>query len=298
MDQAKIERVLQIMIYLTKNRYSTVSDLATKFSITPRTVYRYIETLKNAGFVIKKIGNAYRIDKSSPYFKDISKLVHFTEEEAYILKSAIESIDENNLLKQNLKKKLYTIYDYKFVADVVVKPQNRDNIQNLLTAIEEKRAVRLCKYHSANSDSVSDRLVEPFAFTANYIQVWCYEMDTKRVKLFKVSRISSVELLDQPWQFQSEHQQGFIDIFRIHSAHRYPVKLRLSVRAANLIQEEYPLSTQYLTREGEDRWILNTEVCNFDGIGRFILGLYDDVEILESDKLKDFIRSRIQKMKL
>jgi len=48
------------------------------------------------GLSLKKRITAPSLDKSSPYFKDISRLIHFTEEEDYILKSAIESIDENN----------------------------------------------------------------------------------------------------------------------------------------------------------------------------------------------------------
>jgi len=56
--------------------------------------------------VIKRRDGCIRLDKSSPYFKEISELIHFTEEEAYILKSAIESIDENNILKQNLEEKV------------------------------------------------------------------------------------------------------------------------------------------------------------------------------------------------
>jgi predicted DNA-binding transcriptional regulator YafY len=109
------------MKMLTCNNAYTVKDLSDRLNMTVRTVYRYIDTFRNAGFVIKKRGNIIRIDRSSPYFRDISSLVHFTEEEAYILKNAIESIDENNLIKQNLKRKLYTVYDYRILAETIVK---------------------------------------------------------------------------------------------------------------------------------------------------------------------------------
>ncbi len=95
MDQPKLERLLQLMKMLTANN-SFVDEIADKLGISPRSVYRYIDTFRDAGFVIKKTNNCPKLDKSSPYFKDISELIHFTEEEAYILKSAIESIDENN----------------------------------------------------------------------------------------------------------------------------------------------------------------------------------------------------------
>ena len=100
MDQPKLERLLRIMKLLTGNVSYTVNELADKLDMSARTIYRYIDTFREAGFLIKKQGDVIRIDKASPYFKDISQLIHFTEEEAYILKSAIESIDENNLLKR------------------------------------------------------------------------------------------------------------------------------------------------------------------------------------------------------
>ena len=124
MDQPKIERMLRLMKMLTANNTLTVEEIAARLSISSRSVYRYINTFRDAGFVVKKVNNCPKLDNSSPYFRDISELIHFTEEEAYILKSAIESIDNNNILKQNLKKKLYTVYDYKILAETIVDSKN------------------------------------------------------------------------------------------------------------------------------------------------------------------------------
>jgi len=134
MDQPKLERLLRLMKMLTANNSLTVDEIADKLGISSRSVYRYIDTFREAGFVIKKSNNCPKLDKSSPYFKDISRLIHFTEEEAYILKSAIESIDENNLLKQNLKKKLYTVYDYNILAETIVSGKNGRNVEERIVS--------------------------------------------------------------------------------------------------------------------------------------------------------------------
>lgn len=186
MDQPKIERMLRLMMLLTSNRNYSIEDMSDKLNMSQRTVYRYLDTFREAGFVIKKTNDIFRIDKSSPYFKEISELVHFTDEEAYILKKAIESIDENNLLKQNLKKKLYAVYDFKIIADVVVHTKDKDNVHNIIEAIEQKKQLVLHDYHSANSNSIRNRIVEPFAFTTNYIQLWAFEIESQSNKLFKV----------------------------------------------------------------------------------------------------------------
>jgi predicted DNA-binding transcriptional regulator YafY len=297
MDQPKIERMLRLMMMLTSNCNHSIEDIAERLDMSKRTVYRYISTFRDSGFVIKKQDEIFRIDKTSPYFKEISQLVHFTEEEAYILKKAIESIDENNLLKQNLKKKLYSVYDYKFIADVVIQPKNKENIHHIITAIEQKKQLVLNDYHSANSNSIRSRIVEPFALTTNYVQLWAYEIEAQKNKLFKVSRINSTTVLDTRMRYEHLHKSDFMDIFRISGQKRIPVLLKLNIRAANLLKEEYPLAEQFLKKTDENHWFLQTEVSSFEGIGRFILGLFDDIEIIENNKLKQYIKNKILTMR-
>lgn len=296
MDQPKIERLLRLMKLLTANTTYTVDQLAERLNMSRRTIYRYIDTFRDAGFVIKKSGDCIRLDKASPHFKDISQLVHFTEEEAVILKSAIESIDDTNLLKQNLKRKLYAVYDNKTLADTVVKGKNAPNIRNLIEAIEEERQVILHGYQSAHGSAVRDRRVEPFAFTTNYVQVWCYDAEDGRCKLFKSSRIGSVELTETPWEHKADHHEGFIDIFRLHGeAARTRVQLELGLLAYNLLIEEYPLAERDLKPLGEGRWLLDTEVAGMAGVGRFVVGLLDNIRIIDSPELKAYLKEYMAK---
>ena len=295
MDQPKIERVLRLMMLLTANNRYTIEDLSEKLETSPRTIYRYLDTFKDAGFYVTKNGPYFRLDKKSRYFKDISQLIHFTEEEAYILNSAIESIDPTNVIKQNLKAKLASVYDYKMLAECVVKGENAKNVNSIIEAIEEKKQIILHDYTSAHSKKVSDRLVEPLSFTTNYIQVWAYEVSTGKNKLFKLSRIGLVEVLDTDWEYESSHQEGLMDIFRINSFKQIPIKLKLGLRAASLLVEEYPMAEKYLSpfADNPSYFILQTNICGYEGVGRFILGLLDDIEILEGEGLKEFLKERI-----
>lgn len=289
MDQPKIERMLRLMKLLTANTTYTVDQIAERLDMSRRTIYRYIDTFREAGFVIKKSGSHIRLDKESPHFKDISQLVHFTEEEAVILKRAIESIDDTNLLKQNLKRKLYSVYDNKILADTIVRGSNTANVHSLIEAIEQQRQVRLKEYRSSHAGEVRDRLVEPFAFTTNYVQVWCFDTESKSCKLFKLSRIGAVEILEQEWQWTSEHRQGFIDIFRMNGENRHRISLKLGILSRNLLIEEYPLAEQYLTAIDSDNWLLNTEVASYAGVARFVIGLMDDIQIIDTPELEQYI---------
>lgn len=294
MDQPKLERLIRVMKLLTANETHTIDEIAEILEISPRSVYRYIDSFREAGFVIKKNGPYLRLDKSSPYFKDISRLVHFSEEEAWILKSAIESIDDNNVIKQNLKKKLYSLYNYKIVAETVTHGKVAQNVGLLVDAMQEKKQVELVSYRSSNSNNIRNRVVEAFEFTTNYEQVWCFCPDENRNKLFRVSRIGRVEILDNRWQNQKAHKSGFTDIFRMYNTMQMPVKLLLTMRAASLLSEEFPLAEKYLTAQKDKKhWLLETRVCSWEGIGRFVMGLTDEVQIIDTPEFQDFINQKI-----
>lgn len=283
------------MKMLTANVEYSVDDIAARLDMSRRTIYRYIDTFRDAGFVIKKSGQCIRLDKESPHFKDISQLVHFTEEEAVILRRAIESIDDTNTLKMNLKRKLYSVYDSKTLADTVVKGHNADNIHSLIEAIENRRQVVLRNYHSAHS--IRDRKVEPFGFTTNYVNVWCYDTEDGKCKIFKTARIDGVEILDDVWQHESEHEEGFIDIFRMIGSARIHVRLELGLLSRNLLLEEYPLAEEYVSQIAPERWLLETDVANLHGVGRFIAGLLDDIRIIEPHGLKTYLLDYINRHK-
>jgi len=293
-DQAKFKKMLEMLLLLSGKRLYSVRELAEKYGISERTIYRYLDTFREAGLVMDGHDGLFRIDKCSSEFKEISELLHFSEEEAYILGKAIHAIDDTNLIKSNLVKKLYSLYDFKRVADTVVKKEHAENVHKLLEAIQTKRQVRLVDYQSASSNAITDRLVEPFDFTTNYISMWCYEPSSGLNKLFKTSRVGRVEITDQPWQHQQRHDAGFIDVFRISSNERIAVKLKLTLRAKSLLEEEYPLAEKHITPLPNGYYLFNDNVCAFDGVGRFAMGLCNEVEILAPEELKGFVKERLR----
>ncbi|MBR5197062.1 MAG: WYL domain-containing protein [Alistipes sp.] len=281
MEQPKLERMLRLMKLMTANVNYTVNDLAERLGTTYRSIYRYIDTFKDAGFVVQKLeGGIYKLGKESRYFKDISQLVHFTDEEAHIVNQLIEGLDDTNTLKQNLRRKLTSVYNCTSMATSIVKGRNATNVNMLLEAMEMRRQVKLRDYASSHTGVVRDRVVEPFGFTTNYVQLWCYEPESGMNKLFKISRIGAVVMLDEEWQHADNHAEGYIDIFRMTGFEQHRVQLRLGLLARNLLIEEYPLAERDITQLEDGRWLLDTKVCNFVGIGRFVMGLAEDIEVL------------------
>lgn len=290
MDQPKIERMLRLMKMMSGNTNYTIEELASKLGMSYRSVYRYIDTFKASGFVIEKLQkNVYKVGKMPRSHVDMSKLIYFSEEEAYLVNSMIDGLHPTNQLKIDLKKKLSAIYSCTSIANYVHSEDTVSNIQELEKAVREKKKVILKAYESANSKGVSDRFVEPFEFTTNCIDIWGYDLEKKECRVFKISRISSVVILEDYWTNEDKHQKSKTDCFRMSSFEQTPVKLELSLRAKNLLLEEYPLAQADL-KEIDGKWILDTMVSNMAGVGRFVIGLADEVKIIDSPALVEYIK--------
>lgn len=293
MDQPKIERLLRLMKLMSGPTFYTIVDLQDTLGMSERTIYRYIDTFKEAGFAVEKVrGNVPRLVTMKRPYPDLSKIVYFSEEEAYVVNRLIDSLDNTNALKQGLHRKLAAIYDATSIADYVDKKSNAANIQALADAAKNKQQVVLKNYESSNSGDIRDRKVEPFGFTTNYLDVWCYDPEDGRNKRFKIARIDEVEVLDEPWVSEALHNSSEIDVFRMSGPERYHVRLRLSLRAKNLMVEEYPLAEKCIRKNG-DNYLFDAAVCALEGVGRFVIGLAGDIVILEGEELKGYIRNYV-----
>ena len=290
MDQTKISKLLRLMKLLTGNVSRTIDQLAAEMGITSRTIYRYIDTIREAGFVVNKLyGNVYALGKVGRGLSDFNKLIYFTEEEAYIVAKMINGIDNNNVLKRDLQRKLASIYDSTSIANYIDNTATAANVEALADAIKRRKQVVLKHYESAHSDEAKDRRVEPIEFTTNMIDIWAYDVENADNRMFKVARIQEVEVTDDDWAFKSMHKVQRPDLFRMTGSLNEIISLQLDTRAKSLFLEEFPLAEKNLRREN-GKWILTTRINSLEGVTRFILGLAADIRILEGENLRDYIR--------
>lgn len=121
--------------------------------------------------------------------------------------------------------------------------------------------------------------------------------------LSKIARIGEIQILDQPWAHETAHQKIATDCFRMNGTANIPVTLVLNLRAKNLLLEEFPLAARDLKALDSDseaslahsnRWLLKTTVHNLAGVGRFVLGLLNDITLHDSPELKNYIAEQLQ----
>ena len=289
MEQARIERTLRLMRLMSGNVYLTVGQLAKRLDTSTRSIYRYIDTFKTSGFAVEKIDDSiYRLISMPSGYKDLQKLVYFSEEEARVLTYLIESLDETNSLKSSLYRKLCAVCDTKSIKEYSGTSKNAANVQALGNAMKDRKTVILKDYSSSSSGTVRDRMVEPFEFTNNHIDIWAYDCEKKDVRLFKIARIGWVDILPIDWQHEDEHDKGYLDAFRMQGKTQTHVRLEMTLRAKNLLCEEFPLAEPDIT-EKDGKYILDTKVSKMEGVGRFVIGLMGDIRVLDSPELVAYI---------
>ena len=292
MDQPKIERLLRLMQYLSGNTYYTLDELSGKLDISRRTMFRYIDTFRNAGFVVQKINEGvYRMANLRNSDADLSKIVYFSEEEAFVVNGLIDALDDSNAMKNELKLKLSAVYEVTNIKKYTINKGVSKTISNLASAIKNKKTVVLRHYSSSRSNTVKDYQVEPFVFTTNYLDVWAFDVNDKQNKTFKVARIGEVEVLEREWAYESAHQEEPTDSFRSHSNQAFHVKLKLTQVAKNRMVEDFPLTAREIIQD-KDAWYYEGDVRSMEGIGRFVLSLPEHITILEGEEVRQYVRDK------
>lgn len=290
--QAKLLRLFQIIAVL-KSGHWTIHQLAERFDTSPRTIYRYMNLLEAVDFLIEKdFENRYFIITSDD---DPTQAV-FSVEEMRLMKKLIATGTSDNPLKNLLLKKLSLNSEIDSMPRLFLKQRIGKFVEEIAEAIRNKQQIVLTNYHSANSNDIRDRLVEPIHFGDNYQSVVALDTGDKVCKQFKLDRIGSLVIGPSGYQYESLHKKNQSDIFGMSGDSETKITLQLTLRAYLLLREEFPLSIPYITQI-DDGYVFSGPVSSFEGPSRFVLGLIDEIAVVEPDALRDFIDDKIRKRK-
>lgn len=203
----------------------------------------------------------------------------------------IELLEGSSPIKNRLAVKLNSLYNFRALGQIPEKASH-EAVHELGEAIRQRKRVLLRAYRSSNSDTISDRTVEPFEFLGDYSGVWCYDVADKVAKHFKIARIAAVEVLEAEAVNQSHHILPFTDAFRMSAPKaKTTVQAQLTLKAYNLLMEEYPLAEVHL-KAVNGHYMLEIPVADYNGIGRFVLGLLGDMRVLGPVDFIDFLKEK------
>lgn len=296
MRMGKYGHELDLILLLTDNRSYTAQDLADRLGITRRNVYNYFEYLRFSGFRLLKSGSYYRLDRSTPFFRRLTdNMVVSREEAAYVLQT-LSADSRTDFYANSIRQKLVRHYSLADVRSPEALTAISSNAARLKEAIAHKTMCMLHDYSSPHSHTVSDRIVEPFLFMNNGLDIRCHEVRTHTNKTFKLARIGSVEVLDVPWIAEKAHKEVFTDIFMFSGEQRFRVRMLMGQLARNLMLEEFPAAGPCVTPSPDGRWLFDADVASYLGVGRFVLGLFRDIEVVGDAQFVAYVRAEVANM--
>jgi predicted DNA-binding transcriptional regulator YafY len=252
-----------------------------------------MDLLKELGFTLERDhGNRWSIIS-----KGNTDIMPFSPQEADYVEKLIKTSGKQNKLAQSVLSKIKQSLQVQVSANLMFQAHLGQIVESLSVAIMESRQVMLRDYTSANSLTVSDRLVEPMCFTENYEAISAFEVKSKQNKYFNIERIGSVEVLETPMKYEPQHEFYRPDIFGFQGkAMNKEIEIEMNLRACLVLKEEFPMSMPFVKQIPNTDWYSFTaKVQSFQAPGRFILGLPEDVKVVGSKEFTRYINKIVKK---
>jgi predicted DNA-binding transcriptional regulator YafY len=307
----RIDRIAAILIQLQSRRVVKAQDIADRFNISLRTVYRDVKTLEEAGIpLIGEAGVGYSI-------MDGYRLppVMFTREEATAFLTAekfVETLTDTStsvnyrsamykvraVLKNTEKELLEGIDDRieVFKSLVAEHTTRTDHLQTILHSIGQKKVLAL-NYFAQHSQEQTKRYVEPVGifYSASYwhLIAWCRLRSAYRD--FRVDRIKHLTVTEDSYDNEHPTLKDYIaKTAREQDLERVVISIDRSIHS-HLEQQKY--YSGFVSEKIIDDTIEMTFLTtSLEGFARWHMMFGEKAEIIEPDKLRDRVKYMAEKI--
>jgi predicted DNA-binding transcriptional regulator YafY len=221
----KIERLLSILIVLLNKEVVSADELAKKFEVSKRTIYRDIESLALAKFPVVTIHGrnggvglipSYKMDKYLFTDKEKQKIIdalkiqkNILQEDCQLLIQKLENLKGDNEISNTFSFHSPTIHRKEIENDIKIK------INALKKAISLKKKVKI-NYISLNGE-ITNRVISPYKINLNdgswYLESYCEKRNDRR--LFKLTRIREYLLLDETFNTSLEKENVLTSCYEL-----------------------------------------------------------------------------------
>lgn len=224
-DTKRLSRLTATLIQLQTKRLLTAAELAQKFSVSTRTIYRDIKALEQAGVpIVTEDGRGYSLmeDYRVPpimFTENQANALILAEQlvlknpDAAFIKDYIEAIDKiKAVLRHSDKDKANLLSDRTRFNLNLNRERNSHVLSDLQSAITNFTLIRI-EYINKDEEPTS-RLIEPFALVStlenNWLLIaWCRLR--KDFRYFRLDRIKHLEVLPERFSPHKMTLQEFFD---------------------------------------------------------------------------------------
>ncbi|KQC01660.1 YafY family protein [Pedobacter sp. Hv1] len=225
-DTKRLSRLTAILTQLQTKRLLTATELAKKFSVSIRTIYRDMKALEQANIpIITEEGKGYTLMEGYRI-----PPVMFTESEANALITAEQLVLKNkdsSFVKEYTAaiNKIKSVLQYgtkdkaNLLANRIVFRNNAENNQtsNYLSALQlalTNYKLTKISYHAIEKDEKTSRIVEPFAVyntQENWLLIAFCRL-RKEYRAFRLDRIQTLEILEEQFEPHPISLQEYFEI--------------------------------------------------------------------------------------
>jgi len=307
----RFDRIIAILIQLQSKRIVRAQDLADRFGVSLRTIYRDVRTLEASGVPISsEAGTGYSIQEGyklppvmftreeAMSFIAAEKLMqHFTDKSlGSYFQSSMYKI--KSILRWS-EKDMFDSLDRNLVIQQTHSPF-RESISNalelLIAGIIQKKQVDIA-YQAFDSETVTGRIIEPIGayHEHQFWYIFAYCLLRKDYRKFRSDRIFSIRLLDEP--FSRSHQPLDYYLQEEDRIDKTKVVIRVNKKVAKYIQR----SRQYYGFVSEEDRGEMVEMAFMVGLDddffcRWYLMFGDQAEIIEPESLKTEVAALLKKI--
>ncbi|BCJ98955.1 helix-turn-helix transcriptional regulator [Anaerocolumna chitinilytica] len=293
----QINRLFQIVYILLHKKTITAKELAERFEVSVRTIYRDIDTLSSAGIPIyASQGKGGGISLLDDYVLDKSVLSEREQNEIlYALQglSITQAPETDKVLA-----KLNSLFNKNRTnwIEVDFSPWGSDEKRaSQFTIIKDailSRRILEFNYYSSSGEK-SFRIVEPvklvFKVNAWYLQGFCLTKNTDR--FFKITRMSDVVMTEELFSEKSLKESS--DNNQIEKTQSWiEVRLKISAQGAYRVYDEFDEND--IIKNKDDSFTITTSLPDNRWLIQYILSFGADIEVLAPQNIRDILRKELE----
>ncbi len=288
-------RLFEIVYILMQKKKVTAKELADRFEVSTRTIYRDIERLSRANIpVYMAKGKEGGIGLLDEYV--LNKTILSEEEQNQILfalqgMKKVRGKDEKDILE-----KLSIVFN-KEINDWIridfsnwSKGNGQENRFELVKSAILKEKIIEFTYYNSNGE-VSKRKVEPlqiwFKDKSWYLIAYCKMKQDYRI--FKIARIKEIKILEEHFERElpkekKEEKHNFKNIL---------LELEISKEMTYRVYDEFENSE--ISKKEDGNFIVKVEYPENEWVYGYILSFGEHIKVLSPNSAKSIIKDKLEK---
>ena len=308
----RIDRVTAILIQLQSKKVVKAQEIADRFAISLRTVYRDVNTLSEAGIpIIGEAGVGYSImdgyrlppvmftaeeatafltaEKFIEQFTDASTSAHYRSA-MYKIKAVLRGAEKDTLENMDDRIQVLRRPNLPFNQGTV------DNVlQILMNAIADKR-VLLLKYQALNANAPGERHIEPVGvfFAADVWHAIAFCRLRNDYRDFRVDRITGISTLSE--KYTAAHPSLKVYLEQLYKDRTLQTGvIRIQKEVAKYLTKEKHNHGFILEEQHGDHIEMTFLTESLEGLARWYMMFADKACIVKPAELRDITHRLISK---